>query len=112
MNLTITEIALIIIQVLLIPFAKYILAQQRSQILSEVLGVMNEHYAGLDSLIDRNKENIDKISASLIHKAEIVRLKNKILTARILDLENYLSKTGEFQTKCSFQLDDDDSGIL
>jgi len=112
MNLTVTEITLIMVQVLLIPFAKYILAQQRKEIISELLGVLNEHYIGLSSLIDRNKDNIDKISASLIHKAEIVKLKNRILTARIQDLENYLSKTGEFQTKCSFQLDDDDSGIL
>ena len=109
MDFTIAEIGLIASQVLLIPFARYILRQQKKEIVNDLLIVINEHYIGLENLIDRNKDNIDKLSATINHKEEIVRLKNKILAARVGDLENYLSKNNNYQAKSNLQLEDNSS---
>ena len=106
MNFTLTEVALISIQVLLIPFARYIFESQKKEIMNNLLTVLNEHYLGLENLIDRNKASIEKLSSKLAHRAEIVNIKNKIIEARVSDVESFLQKSNDFQARCRYPIDE------
>ena len=106
MNFSITEIGLICLQIVLIPFARYVLTNHKKEIMSDLLSVLTEHYIGLESLIDRNKDTIDRLSDKVAHRAEIVTIRGKMLEARLIDLENFLHKHGNYQPRCRYPLDD------
>lgn len=100
MNFSMTEVALICVQVLLIPFGRYILTSQKKEIISDILKVVNEHYICLEDMIDVNKNQLDVLTAKIAHRGEIGHIKNTILESRIIDLENFLQKHEQFQAKC------------
>lgn len=109
MNFTITEVALITIQVLLIPFARYVLESQKKDIMNSLLTILNEHYAGLESLIDRNKDSIERLSIKLSHRGEMMNVKTKLIEARLQDIESFLEKYNDFQSRCRFPIEELDN---
>lgn len=106
MTFSMTEIILISLQIILIPFARYVLTNYKKEIISDVLKIINEHYISLESLIDRNKDSIDRLADKINHRAEIVAIKNKMLEARVIDVENFLQKHEKYQVRCRFPSDD------
>lgn len=110
MNFSITEVMLLIIQVLLIPIARYFLKQEKREITNTLLDIINEHYLALENLIDNNKEKINKLDDNIKHRSELSKIKQEILHARIKDIELYLQKKNGFQTRGMNQIDD--SGFL
>lgn len=110
MNLSIFEIALLLSQVLLIPLGKYVLTQHKTEITNQLHKVITEHYFTLDNLIDNNSEKIKQLESTLNHKAEIGKIKQDILHARIKDIEIYLGKKNGFQTRQINEIND--SGFL
>ena len=110
MNFSTTEIILLSIQILLIPLARYILRQEKKELETQMSKLIIEHYMSLESLIDHNKDGLDKLNEELKHKAEMSRIKSGILNARIKDIEIYLKKANGFQTRQMNELDD--SGFL
>lgn len=112
MNFSTLEVLLLSFQILLIPFGKFLINQQKKEIISDVEKIITEHYLSLESLIDHNKDNLDKLNSNLIHKSEIGKIKLEILHARIKDIETYLGKTNGFQARSINQIDDNNSGIF
>ena len=110
MNFSATEIMLLSIQILLIPFARYIIRQEKKELEAGISKLIVEYYADLEDLIDQNKDKLEKIESDLKHKAEMSKIKGGILNARIKDIEFFLKKSHGFQIK---QLTDlEDSGFL
>jgi len=111
-NLTSLEVFLIGLQVLLVPFVRYILEQNRKEIIHQLLTTLNEQYNSLNALITNNKNTVEKLEQDLEYKAKIIKFKTKTLIARISDLEAYLNKTSGFQPKCNFffEFDEEDDG--
>jgi ubiquinone biosynthesis protein Coq4 len=110
MNFSTLELILISTQVLLIPLAQYFVHQQKKEITNEIVTMLTEHYMSLESLIDNNKDNINRLHDDLKHRTELSKIKSGILNARIKDIEIYLKKANGFQTRQMNELDD--SGFL
>ena len=110
MNFSTVEILLLAIQIMLIPLARYILRQEKKEITTDILTVINEHYLSLESLIDNNRDKIFLLENNLKHRSELSKMKQEIIQARIRDIELYLKKENGFQTREINQIDD--SGFL
>lgn len=110
MNLSILEVTLLLSQILLIPFGRYVLAQQKTEITTEFFKQLTEQYFTLENLIDNNKKNIEKLQEDLKHRIELNKIKQDILHARIKDIEIYLGKKNGFQTRQINEIND--SGFL
>lgn len=106
MNLTFLEVVFLGVQILLIPFFRYILDREKDKITSILLGVLNEHYLALEALIEHNKDKINKLEDNIKHRSELSKIKQEILHARIKDIELYLQKKNGFQTRGMNQIDD------
>jgi len=106
MNLTFLEVVFLGVQILLIPFFRYILDREKDKITSALLGVLNEHYLALEALIEHNKDKINKLEDNIKHRSELSKIKQEILHARIKDIELYLQKKNGFQTRGMNQIDD------
>lgn len=110
MNFSTTEIILLSIQALLIPLARYILRQEKKELETQMHKLIVEHYMSLENLIDDNKDKLEKLNSELKHKAEMSKIKQDILQARIKDIEIYLGKKNGFQTRQINEISD--SGFL
>lgn len=110
MNFSILELTLISTQVLLIPIAQYFVHQQKKELTNEIMAILNQHYMSLETLIENNKDKIEKLQDELKHRTELSKIKSGILHARIKDIEVYLKKANGFQTRQMNELDD--SGFL
>jgi uncharacterized protein YpuA (DUF1002 family) len=105
MNFSSTEIILLTLQILLLPFAKYFFAQYRKETTNEVLMVLNEHYVGLSNLIENNKEKLEKFETKMEYRIELSKIKFKELNNRLKDIENFLKKHN-FQPRNMYEEDE------
>lgn len=109
------EITLISVQILIIPFARYLLKQYKKEILDTAISIINEHYTGLSDRIDHNKNLNSNIRQHLKHNEELAKLKSQVLISRIRDLEAYLedpNRQGGFRPRQYSQISQDDSGLF
>ena len=99
MNFTLLEVVLLSVQILLVPLFRYVLTQQREEILGKAHQTLNKYQNKMEDMILMNANRIAHLEENIKHRGEMAKLRLEILQARIKDIEIYLSKKNGFQTR-------------
>lgn len=68
----------------------------KNDTISYVNTLINEHYLGLENLIDHNKNNIEKLKTAVEHQNQIKELTSHDLINRIISIERFIAKEKNF----------------
>lgn len=97
------EIIVISLATLIIPFFIWLIHQVKKSLLFHVNLVISEHYTSLESLIDKNRNDIYNLKLRLKHRAEIASLKYNALTNKIDEIELFLEKSKDYRRRNRLQ---------
>lgn len=100
-HFTVVEVILLIVQILLIPIAKYFLEQYKKDIEFNFKECLRDINDDAKKNYYSNKEKINFVQNTFKHQLEIEQLKLTDLKNRLNDLEVYLEKTNGFRRRHS-----------